>query len=172
MITRIKFGIWLAALLSVIVTCTGCSDEDKLYLSMVAQMHAQKLQAEAAVKYVKRSYKPTDELYSQAQERYVAAYSLNHGAISAAKVAVAADKSLKTVFRVELSNAEIAASDFIAFCTQLRPPSTTRGLVSTVSASVNNFLKENPSIKIHLKQRAVALVEREAQWRSWDEIPM
>lgn len=169
MLTRPAIPSLLVAIVAVTVT-TGCNDDDKIYFAMVAEMHSQKLQAEAAVKYIKRTYKAQDELYAQAQERYIAAYSLNHGAISAAKVAVVANKSLKPVLQVELSNAGLAAAEFIAFCAQVRPTSTTRGLLTSVSSAVDQFLKSNPSVKVALKERAVALVEREAKWRSWDEI--
>jgi hypothetical protein len=150
-------------LLGSIVTC-GCPQDQTL--ALIANLTKDRQTVEAYVKQIKQNFRPTDPIYEEAKQRYLAAFSLYEGYLTAVRV------SIQTGMRGDLQSlatqAEAKSTDFVTYAgDNLHSRNLLSLLPQFTLASVASFII---SIRNDQRTQTGNVVYQAVQWKEWDAI--
>jgi hypothetical protein len=137
----------------------------------VSLMLTQKSLVEEYVRDVKKAFKPTDPEYKKAEADYNAAQTLHEGYLGAITMAVAIDQPNVNIEK-PAADAQTAAATFIGNTTRsLLPNEDLRGLqIDRAIVLPDKLPKAILSIPVKDRKGAVANIQSQVRWRSWEEI--
>ena len=150
-------------LLGSIVLC-GCQPDETL--TLIANLTKDRQTVEDYVKQIKQNFQPADPIYQEARQRYLAAFSLYEGYVTAVRV------SIQTGMRGDLQSlavqAEAKSTDFVTYAgDHLHSRNLLSLLPKFTIASVASYII---SVRNDQRTRTANVVYQAVQWRDWDAI--
>jgi hypothetical protein len=158
-----RFILTTVVLLELVALC-GCPQDETL--TLVSNLTRDRQTVESYVKQIKQDFQPSDPVYQEAKQRYLAAYSFYEGYLTALHL------SIQTGVRGDLqglaAQADAKSNDFVIYAgdnihSRSMPPFLPAFSVAHVPPYVVSVKNDHRAMAAHLLYQAV-------QWKDWDAI--
>jgi hypothetical protein len=151
-------------LIALVITLCGCPQDQTL--TVVANLARDRQTVETYVKEIKKAFRPSDPVYGEAKQRYIAAFSLYQGYLAALRLTI--QTGAKGDLRPLATEATIKTMDFISYASDNLPQ-------SHGSLYLLPELKLQESVTSHIvvkkdARQAVEVISAAVQWREWDVV--
>lgn len=158
-----RLTLKIPLLLGLIVLC-GCPQDQTL--TLIANLTKDRQTVETFVRQIKQDFQPTDPIYLEAKQRYLAAFSLYEGYVTAVRI------SIQTGMHGDLQNlavqAEAKSTDFVTYAgDNLHSRSLLSLLPKFTLASVASYII---SVRNNQRTQTANVVYQAVRWRDWDAI--
>jgi hypothetical protein len=161
--SRAQLALMITVLPGMIVLC-GCPHDQTI--TLVANLTKDRQTVEAYVKQIKQHFQPADPIYLESKQRYIAAFSLYEGYITAVRV------SIQTGIKGDLQSLAVQAAaksnDFVSYAADNLPQS--RSLLSLLPTTLGAIASYVISIRDNLRIAAANVFYQAVQWKDWDAI--
>jgi hypothetical protein len=149
----------------VVIALCGCPQDQTL--TLIANLAKDRQTVEAHVKEIKQRFQPADPIYQEAKQRYLAAFSLYEGYVTAVRV------SIQTGMHGDLQGLAVQAAaksnDFVTYAADNLPQS--RSLLSLLPqlslASITSYII---SVRNDQRTQTANIIYQAVQWKEWDAI--